>query len=110
MKQLFVDTSAWYAMVDPGDSNHVAAITYRDEIARKYKLVITNYILDELYTLLLVSFGYRKVINFKSTLDILTEQKILEVIFVSETIEQETWKIFAKYNVDKFWSFTDYVS
>ena len=53
MPKIFVDTSAWYAIADPSDRNHQSALSYRNQIARKYKLVISNYILDELYTLLL---------------------------------------------------------
>ncbi|WP_413174694.1 hypothetical protein [Anabaena azotica] len=51
MQELFVDTSAWYAIADPGDTNHQSALIYRNQIARKCRLVSSNYILDELYTL-----------------------------------------------------------
>jgi predicted nucleic acid-binding protein len=52
LPRLFIDTSVWYAIADKGDSNHQLALIYRHQIARKYKLITSNYILDELYTLL----------------------------------------------------------
>jgi len=51
MRQIFVDTSAWDAIADGGDPNHEVALLFRDEIAEQCRLVVTNYILDELYTL-----------------------------------------------------------
>jgi len=58
MKHLFVDTSAWDAIADKGDKNHARALQFRNEIVGKCKLVISNYILDELHTLLLMNIGY----------------------------------------------------
>jgi len=52
MKQIFVDTSAWGALADKADKDHARALQFRDEIVGKCKLVTSNYILDELYTLL----------------------------------------------------------
>jgi predicted nucleic acid-binding protein len=80
MKHLFIDTSAWYAIADPADSNHKVAIRFRNEIAGKYQLVVTNYILDELYTLLLLSVGYQRTVDFKRKLDILRQRHILEIV------------------------------
>ncbi len=53
MRQIFVDTGAWYAIADSGDANHKAALQFRDEIAGKVRLITTDYVLDEFYTLLL---------------------------------------------------------
>jgi predicted nucleic acid-binding protein len=35
---------------------------------------------------------------------------VLEVIWVTEDITEEAWKIFEQYNKDKQWSFTDCTS
>lgn len=58
MRRIFVDTGAWDAVADKGDRNHDNALRFRDEIVGKYSLVTTNYVLDELYTLLLLNIGY----------------------------------------------------
>jgi predicted nucleic acid-binding protein len=86
------------------------ALLFRDEIAGQCQLVVTNYILDELYTLLLMNVGYRRAVDFKTKLDILVEESVLEVVWVSEDIASEAWTVFERFNVDKQWSFTDCVS
>jgi len=73
-------------------------------------LVVTNYILDELYTLLLMNIGYQRPVDFKRKLDVLVQEGILEVIWVSEGMATEAWTVFEQFNVDKQWSFTDCVS
>jgi uncharacterized protein len=110
MQQLFVDTSAWVAMSDSKDTHHLRAITLNQQVTRRYQLVITNYILDETYTLLLMNVGYPSTVNFKHKLDFLMQKDILEAIWVTPAIADQAWAIFAQFNVDKRWSFTDCVS
>lgn len=110
MNLLFVDTSAWAAIADVNDDQHHAALAYQTKIAGRYRLVITNYILDELYTLLLMNVGYTQTINFKQKLDQLIEGGFIEIVWVSEAIADESWRVFEQFNVDKLWSFTDCVS
>jgi len=110
MRQIFVDTSAWDAIADGGDPNHEVALLFRDEIAEQCRLVVTNYILDELYTLLLMNIGYQRAVDFKRNLDVLIQEGILEIVWVSKEIATEAWIVFEQFNVDKQWSFTDCVS
>jgi predicted nucleic acid-binding protein len=110
MKQIFVDTSAWDAIADAGDANHEIALLYKDEIAENCRLVVTNYILDELHTLMLMNQGYQDTVDFKRQLDVMIQAGVLEVVWVTEDIVAETWTVFEKFNVDKEWSFTDCVS
>jgi predicted nucleic acid-binding protein len=58
VKYIFVDTSAWDAIADRDDPHHDIAIAFKDEITTDCRLLVTNYILDELYTLLLMNLGY----------------------------------------------------
>jgi len=110
MRHIFVDTRAWDAIADGGDPNHDVALLFRDEIAGQWRLVVTNYILDELYTLLLMNVGYQRAVDFKRNLDILMRERILQVVWVSEDVANEAWAVFERFNVDKRWSFTDCVS
>lgn len=110
MKPLFVDTSAWDAIADSADPHYELALLFQAEITGRYRLVITNYVLDELFTLLLINVGYARAVTFKHKLDLLVQHKILQVIWVSETIAAEAWEVFERFNVDKQWSFTDCVS
>ncbi len=110
MRKLFIDTSALAAMADSKDNNHLMAAEYGEAIIGKYQLILTNYILDELYTLLLMNSGYKKTVFFKRTLDQLLQQKLLEITWVSPEVAELAWKVFEQFNTDKQWSFTDCVS
>lgn len=110
MKRLFVDTSAWDAIADAGDPNHEVARAFQEEIAGQRLLVATSYVLDELYTLLLLNVGYQRTLDVKAKLDILVDEKVLEIIWVTEEIAAEAWDVFVRYNADKVWSFTDCIS
>lgn len=110
MRQIFVDTSAWDAIADAGDPNHEMSLLFNDEIADRCRLVVTNYVLDELYTLLMMNVGHQRTVDFKRKLDVLAQEGILVIIWVSEDIATEAWTVFEQFNVDKQWSFTDCVS
>lgn len=110
MRRIFIDTSAWDAIADAGDANHELALLFRDELVGQYELVTANNVLDELYTLLLLNIGYHRTLQFKQQLDILTQEKILVVVWIFEQIAAEAWDIFKQFNSDKHWSFTDCTS
>jgi uncharacterized protein len=110
MSQVFVDTSAWAALADKADSNHERALLFQDEIAGQCQFLVTDYVLDELYTLLLMNVGYANAISFKRDLDVLRRAGLLQVIWTSEDLADEAWRVFEQFNVDKQWSFTDCVS
>ena len=110
MKRIFVDTSAWDAIADKGDVEHLSALKFRDEIVKKYRLVTSNYILDELYTLLLMNIGYTKALDFKQKLDHLSSENVLDIAWIDEGMANQAWDAFQMYNVDKTWSFTDCTS
>lgn len=110
MREIFVDTSGWDAIVDGGDSNHEVALLFRDEIAGRSRLITTNYILDELYTLLLMNVGYQRTVTFKQQLDTLRRTGVLLVVWVTQQSAEKAWALFEQFNVDKRWSFTDCTS
>ena len=110
MKQIFVDTSGWDALADKADNDHPRALQFRDEIAREYKLVTSNYILDELYTLLLMNVGFQPTVDYKEKLDTLIAEHVLDVIWIDHELAKRGWDVFEQYNVDKQWSFTDCMS
>lgn len=84
MKRIFIDTSAWDAIADRGDGEHPSALNFRDKIIGEYRLVTSNYILDELYTLLLLNIGYTNTLDFKQKLDHLVFENILDIIWIDE--------------------------
>jgi len=110
MQEIFVDTGAWAALADSRDSHHKAALAFRDEMLGQYQIIITNYILDELYTLLLLNTGYNATVSFKKQIDVLIASDVIRVIWITEELALQSWAIFEKFNQDKAWSFTDCVS
>src|SRR5437588_6846019 len=59
MRQLFVDTSAYFALADRRDENHEVAVRVIHQIIReRAELLTTNYIIAETHTLLLNRIGY----------------------------------------------------
>lgn len=108
MEAVFVDTSAWDAIEDGGDRHHAAALRYKEELAQQgARLYVTNFVLDECYTLLLRNVGYTRTVAFKRAIDLMQAGGILVIVHVSEEIEQAAWEVFERFNQDKEWSFTD---
>ena len=60
-----MDTSAWYALVDPGQRarSHVAS-ALREAIRKRYRIVTTNLIVAETHALLLRRLGHRVAVTF----------------------------------------------
>jgi len=89
MGPVFVDTSAWDAIEDSGDRHHAAALRFKEELAQqRSRLYVTNFVLDECYTLLLSNIGYTRTVAFKRTIDLMWASGILAVVHVSEEIER----------------------
>ena len=110
MKHIFVDTSAWDALADKKDKDHTNALRFRDKIVGKYKLLTSDYILDELYTLLLMNVGFLPTVKYKEKLDTLIAEHVLDVIWIDHDFAKRGWDVFEQYNSDKLWSFTDCTS
>ncbi len=110
MREIFVDTSAWYAIEDGSDADHDIALSFKEEIAENCHLVTTNYVLDETYTLLLLNISYNCTVKSKNDIDLMTESGILVVVYISEPMERSAWEVFERSNIDKEWSFTDCTS
>lgn len=105
-RKIFVDTSAFAALTDSKDDNHRPAVQISKN-TQGIPIVTSNYVLDELHTLLLLNVGYAKTVQFKTKLDRLAESGILTVIWITEDLEAQAWQVFQRFNVDKQWSFTD---
>jgi len=101
---VFVDTSAWYALVDKDDSDHTAAVNSARNLTRP--LITTNYIFDETLTLIKAKLGPRIAINFGRKL---WNQELAILIRVLKKDEQKAWDLFSQYD-DKGFSFTDCTS
>ena len=101
---IFVDTSAWYALLDKSDANHRAAVKFKDSLV--HPLETSNYIADEVITLVRNRLGYKVAVEIGQKL---WDESIANLIRVTEQDEKKAWEIFVKYH-DKTFSFTDCIS
>ncbi|MEO1124045.1 MAG: PIN domain-containing protein [Cyanobacteria bacterium J06639_16] len=106
MQKIFIDTSAFAALADSRDDNHHNAVQF-NQSTKGISLFTSNYVLDELYTLLRLNVGYPRTVHFKTKLDQLTESGILTIIWITKDLATQTWQVFEKFNTDKHWSLTD---
>lgn len=106
-KELFVDTSAWLATLDPRDKYHQAAVAfYQDALARYPRLLTTNLVIAETYVSVLKKAGYHKAISF---LDSVEQSRRFQCIWSGQELEAQARDILRRYD-DQDFSYTDAVS
>lgn len=101
---VFVDTGAWFAYFVRRDPDHSSAhkwISNNDS-----QLITSDYILDELFTLLKLRESYTVAVAAGK---ILTEEKICKIIKITPDDFARAWNVFVQFS-DKGWSFTDCTS
>ena len=101
---VFVDTSAFFAIENERDRHHAAALDMRHQLmARGERLVTSDYILDEVYTLIRMRVTHRAAVEFGETI---LASRFFQIEPVSRTDFEAAWRIFRRYD-DKAFSFTD---
>ena len=107
MEKIFLDTSFLYAYYDADDENHEKAIVLADEISDKnIDCLISDYIVDELLTLLLCRVGKSKAIKLCNDLIEDINSGYVGLIRVDSNVFDKALRIFVQFK-DKKWSFTD---
>lgn len=101
---IFVDTSAWFALAVPAASEHDSAVTWLD--VNTEPLLTTDYIVDELLTLMKMRREYQRSRRLGQQL---LEGHIASIEWVLQADIFRAWQIYQRYD-DKPWSFTDCVS
>ena len=103
-KEIFVDTSGFYALLVKKDNKHNDAITILKEASyQKRCFVTTDYVLDETTTLLRMR-GLNHLI--KEFLESILSSKACRIEWMDANRFEETRILFLKYD-DHDWSFTD---
>jgi len=101
---VFVDTGAWFAYFVRRDPDHNSA---RDWVSTdESPLVTSDYILDELFTLLKIRESHALSVAAGK---VLTEERICQIIKITPEDFTRAWAIFVNFS-DKGWSFTDCTS
>jgi predicted nucleic acid-binding protein len=103
---VFVDTGAHYALADTHDPDHSEAVRLLQQIVRlRYALATSNFVLSEVYTLLLKRLGWEIAIRYVEELRAGSTQ----VLSVSTEDEERAWAILRRYQ-DQDFSYVDATS
>lgn len=102
----FADTGALFAVLVPSDENHRAARAWLRANKRTERLVTTDYVLDELLTLLRARLELDRA---RVTAKAAFLGRLAQVQWVGREHARRGAEVFDEY-ADKQWSFTDCVS
>jgi len=100
----FVDTSFWYALADRSDRRHSQAHQLRT--AESARLVTSNHVLGETWTLVGRRLGHRTAIE---VVDAIFAVASLEVMSVDATVEADAWRWLRRHD-ERAYSFVDATS
>ena len=101
---VFVDTGAWFAYFVRRDPDHRAATDWAR--TNREPLLTTDYVIDELMTLLKLRESHRVA---AAAGEALLQQNVARVERITDRDFLEGWNVFRQYG-DKGWSFTDCTS
>lgn len=104
LRTIFVDTSAWYAYVNRADPDHTAVARFLKDFSGS--LVTSNYIFDELITLVRRRMGYAEAFAVGVTL---RNAQVVHMERVTHSDEEAAWQLLQDRS-DKEYSFTDCTS
>jgi len=104
MTPIFVDTGAWFARFVLSDRDHPAAREWFEQ--NTHPLITTDYVIDELLTVLKVRGEYQRALEVGTSL---FNGDVCDLEWVTQADVKDAWQVFSTYR-DKGWSFTDCVS
>jgi len=109
-RDVFIDTSAWYALADAGDTYHSeASRRVRGLIDSGCTLVVSNHVVGETYTLLRRVASHRAAVSFGAAARRSAAAGRLQVVYPDPALDDAAWTIFTQYE-DHAFSFVDCVS
>lgn len=104
MNPIFVDTSAWFAVVSRRDRDHTACEQFLRENQRL--LLTTDYIVDETATLVQARIDHRTAVRF---IDRIQASQLVQMLYLEPHHINEALTLFRN-RPDKGWSVTDCTS
>ncbi len=106
-KEIFVDTPGWLALEDGTDpANAPTTKESRRLLQEGFHYVTTNFVLDEVYTILKSRAGHAAAIRFGEKV---RASSLVAVLIVSPAMEDEAWRFFEHQSASSA-SYTDFVS
>lgn len=104
---VFVDASAWLALINEADADHSKAKTIRDALLRSKKgFLVTDYVIVEIANSLSKTRWRSHAVKLINSI---RETDSIEVIAVDKEILDDAWILYST-RTDKEWSLTDCVS
>ena len=102
--EVFIDTSAFYALLIKQDEAHERVVSYMDQAARsRQRFVTTDYVLDETATLLKARGLGHLAVEFLSRVQ---SSRSCRLVWMDSEHFSTVTDFFAKHQ-DQAWSFTD---
>ncbi len=110
-RRIFVDTSAWIALIDESDRHHQKAREYYEQWVKRtgVELITSDYIIDETLTVIRYRVGLLYAHRFWDAIEQAQSQNILRITWVEQKTWQEALSLFFRYDDQRF-SFTDCTS
>lgn len=107
MNAALVDSSAFLSLEDPDERSHEAALrALRDLVESGVRLVTTNFVFDESYTLILARLGRDRAVAWG---DRFKSGKLVGLYRIEDQHEARAWGIILSFS-DKDFSYTDATS
>jgi len=108
---VFVDTWAWLALSNRKDVHHeLARKSYEEVKAAGYRLVTSDYVLDEVITALFRNVIFASAVQFIESLFTATSNDQIKLERITETRFKVAWLQRKKYQDKPDISFTDFTS
>lgn len=105
---LMVDAWAWIALYNPADQYHeIARLANEELLSAGYRLLTTNFILDEAYTALRQWGSPARAASFGRRIQAIAASGALEIVTITPEIEQAAWQLFERYDTIPRLSYTD---
>lgn len=103
MRSVLIDSSAFLSLEDADERAHEAARrTLQDFVGSKARLLTTNFVFDETYTLLLTRLGRGRAVVWGEAF---RKGKLVQLLRVGEDHEARAWEIILMFE-DKDFSYT----
>jgi len=107
MRSVFVDTSAFVALRNAAEAEHVRARAALSELLNEGAALYTsNYVFAETYTALMVRVGREEALEWGRRF---RASGAIELVRVEDDLEGDAWEILERHD-DKSWSYVDATS
>jgi len=107
MTALFIDTSAFIALIDKDDQYHAQAREfYQKKLNPLFKLITTNFVVCETINFLRARLPLKYAVEYR---DDIISSKIVSIIHITPNMENSAFTVMKRHK-DKNYSFTDCTS